>query len=179
MRVRDLDNIFGLSVQMLKTQATRYNITLTLCWVLDVLLVVVAGVLLYIQGKPSGFIKVAVIVAVFFNLLLLAVTRGENIEAIVFYKSHKKDRVELKSYDIDADKLYSVLFCAGYKAIKTEQSLDTYIEAMNSACLRKSKYSKKLCKYLSKYESESGTFKAYVTTRGYYIGVNERSESNE
>ena len=177
MRVKDLDNVFGIPMPMLKTQATRYSVTLFLCWVLDISLVVVAGILLYTKGTPSTVIQVAIIIAVFMNLVLFAVTKNENEQAINFYRSHKRDKVEQKAYNVDADKLYSVLFCAGYKGIKAEQSLDKYIEAMNSACLRKKSYSKKLYKYLSKYEDENGSFKAWVTCRGYY--VSERSELDE
>lgn len=177
MRVRDLDSIFGIPVSLLKTQTTRYNVSIVLCSVLDVLLIVVSGVLLFLNGDPSSFIKASVIVAVVVNILLITLTSGENTEAIYFYKSHKRDKVVAKTYDIDASKLYSVLFCSGYKGIKAEQSLDKYKEALNSACLRNKKYSKKLYKYLSRYESDNGAFKVWVSCRGYYIG--ERSELNE
>ena len=149
------------------------NVAKIVCSVVDILVVVLAGIPLYKYGNPSLALEISIFIAVFINMILFAIVKEETIEAIRFYKKHKKHNVVLKTYNLDADALFSVLFSSGYKGAKAGLSFDAYAEMLNSACLRRLKYSKKFCKYLAKYESEDGEFSAYMLESGYYVAVKE------
>lgn len=176
MKLEELDDVFGISMPVVKTQATRYSVATWSCRILDVLVVVLAGIPLYKLGSPSVALEVSVIIAVAVNMILLAVVKEDTIEAVRFYIKNKNKKVSLKTYEVDADALFSVLFSSGYKGLKSGLSLDAYAEMLNGACLRRRRYAKKFYKFLEKYASEEGQFSAYVLESGYYVAVKEGEE---
>lgn len=172
MQLSDADSVFGLSMPLVKKGSSKYRITFIMCVLLDLLLVIASSISLWYKGSPILVIELAFIVAIFINLLSMLLTNGDNREAYVIYLRCKRRKIQVKTYDIDAEKLYSVLFVSGYKKIKPNLTIDAYKEAFNSACIQNKRYSVRLLKNLAKYESESGNFSIIACGR-YYIDYKE------
>lgn len=170
--LKDTDSIFGVSMNIVKTYAIRYRIAVSLCILLDIIVVVVACVLLYARGTPSYALEICFAVAILTNFLIFACTKSELSEVFIFYLKNKSKNTEVKRYDINADKLFSVLYCTGYKGVKVDCSMDTYKEVMNMACMQRRGYAKKIVKYLKQYESIDGNFEIIICN-GSYISVKE------
>lgn len=173
MKLKDVDSLFGTPMPLIKTYSSRYRLAVMLCLILDIILVFIAGLMLYKSGDPSTLIQLSIIIAIVINVVLVSTTKSEYMEAFIFYLKYKNRKVELRRYSVDADKLFSVIFSAGYKRVKAERSFDSYKEALNSACLQKRKYSKRIFKNLEKYASEDGNLSVWVLTSGYYVSVND------
>lgn len=172
MQLQNADSIFGLTMSLVKIGATRYRVTCFVCYTFDLLLIIVSSVSLWLKGSPVFMVELAFVIAIIVNLLAVTLTGNDNIEAYRLYLKLKKKEVEEKTFRLDAEKLYSVLFASGYKKIKPDLKLDAYKEALNSACMQNMKYSRKLYKTLQKYESDEGNI-TLVFCNGYYIDYKE------
>ena len=72
MKLEELDDIFGVSLPVVKTQTSRYNVAKIVCSVVDILVVVLAGIPLYKYGNPSLALEISIFIAVFINMILFA-----------------------------------------------------------------------------------------------------------
>lgn len=170
--MQNADSIFGLTMSLVKTGATRYRVTCFVCYSFDLLLIIASSISLWLKGSPVFMVELAFVIAIIVNLLAVTLTGNDNIEAYRLYLKFKKKDVEEKTYKLDSEKLYSVLFASGYKKIKPDLKLDAYKEALNSACMQNMKYSRKLYKNLSKYESDDGNI-TIVFCNGHYVDYKE------
>lgn len=172
LQLQNADSIFGLTMSLVKTGATRYKVITSVCYIFDLLLIVASSISLWLKGSPVFMVELAFVIAILVNVLAVTLTGQDNIEAYRLFLKYKKKEVEEKTYKLDAEKLYSVLFASGYKKIKPDLKIDAYKEALNSACMQNMKYAKKVCKNLSKYESEEGNI-TMVFCNGHYVDYKE------
>lgn len=172
-KLEDVDSIFGTPITMVKTYAARYRFICSLCIILDIIIVIVACLALYVRGTPSELLEMCFVCAVAINMLIGFATKSEYREVFSFYLKNKSRHIDVKRYSVDESKLFSVLFCAGYKRVDSDCSFDTYKEMLNSACIQNKAYSKKIMKYLKQYESEEGVFQVVVCDNKYYVDFKE------
>lgn len=180
MKVRDLDNIFGTPMDMVKTYATRYRVSVILCLILDAVLAIIGGILLTYRGDVLTMIELAIIITVIINVIILgSSSKSEYNNIFRFYLKRNNTSVELFNCNIDATALYSILTSMGYKSVKPDKTLETYIEVLNGCCSKNLKYAKKAGKLLKAYVSDEGNFKAYVTSNNIFVSVKEEVTEDE
>jgi len=172
LRVCELKSIFGLDIKLAKQGARKYKLTTYMCMLLDALIVITCAMSLFKVGNAVLFLEISTVVAIGINMLAFAIVGGDNREAYIAYSKLRNKGVSEKRYSLDEKALYSVLFCSGYKRIKKNSTADVYKEAINSACMQSLKYSRRILKNLSKYESENGNMTIF-TCKGYYIDIKE------
>lgn len=73
-----------------------------------------------------------------------------------FYRRYKGCELCHKQYDLDCQRLFSVLYAMGYRRVKQGRSFDYYKEMVLSACCEDKVYAGKFMKLVAKYECESG-----------------------
>lgn len=162
--VKDLDSIFGTSISLIKTYSVRYRLGVVVCIILDIVLMVCACIALGFNADIPSYFVVCFALAILINLLIAFITKSDYKEVFLFYRKFRNSKVVVKKYNITDEKLFATLFCAGYLRIKPDQTRDTYIEAFRSACCQNYKYSRRIMKYLSRYEDqENGNLEVYVT----------------
>lgn len=184
MRLKDNQTLWGIPVVHLKEHSKKYRLYSTILYILDIILVVALTLLLYytnVSYNTYGFIIVAV--CLLFHFVSYYKLNPEKWEAFKFYKKYSDCKIIVKSYALDENKLYSLLYCIGYKRLKQNRSFDEYKELILSACCENCSYSKSLMKYMKKYESESGNLSCLIIEKRkkqYFIDfVNDENNGGD
>lgn len=184
MKLKDNQTLWGIPVVHLKEHSKKYRLYSTILYILDIILVVALTLFLYYANmsyNTYGFIIVAV--CLLFHFISYYKLNPEKWEAFKFYKKHSDCKIITKSYILDENKLYSLLYCIGYKRLKQNRSFDEYKELILSACCENCAYSKSLMKYMKKYESESGNLSCLIIEKGkkqYFIDfVNDENNGGD
>lgn len=181
MFLKDSLTLWGISTLHLKEYSKKYKLWVSLLYIADILAVIILTKLMFEYGasfEDYGFILVGTCVV--FHFIIFTFFNQEKWEAFKFFRKNENNKVVVKKYDVDEEKLYSVLYCTGYKRLRQNRSLDFYKELILSACCENIKYSKSIMKYLKKYENESGNLTCYIISkrnRDYFIDF--VAESNE
>lgn len=184
MRLKENQALWGIPVVHLKEHSKKYRLYSTILYILDIVLVVALTLLLYytnVSYDTYGFIIVAV--CLLFHFISYYKLNPEKWEAFKFYKKYSDCKILVKSYALDENKLYSLLYCIGYKRLKQNRSFGEYKELILSACCENCSYSKSLMKYMKKYESESGNLSCLIIEKGkkqYFIDfVNDENNGGD
>lgn len=178
MCVKDLESIFGTSISLIQTYSIKYRIGVVVCVMLDIVLMVGACIALGFNAGISNYFIVCLSLALLINFLISVMTKSDYREVFLFYRKFRNSKVVVKKYKVTDENLFATLFCSGYLRIKPDQPRDTYIEAFRSACCQNYKYSKRIMKYLSRYESdEDSNFEVYVTDskKSRFVDIKESS----
>ena len=183
MKLKDCNELWGIPIIHLKEYSKKYKLYAGVLYLCDVLLMFGLTAYMYIKRvdyNTYGFVLVSI--CILFHFLLYAKLNPEKWEAFQFYKKHISCEVKEVSYNIDENKLYSVLYCTGYKRLKQNGTVDKYKELMLSACCENVKYSSSIMKYMKKYESESGNLTCIIIQKGkkqYFIDFKQSEVIND
>lgn len=167
MKLKENQTLWGIPVVHLKEHSKKYRLYSSILYLLDIVLVIALTLILYytnVSYNTYGFIIVAICLA--FHFISYYKLNPEKWEAFKFYKKYSEFKVLTKTYSLDENKLYSLLYCIGYKRLKQNRSFDEYKELILSACCENCAYSKSLMKYMKKYESESGNLSCLIIEKG-------------
>ena len=167
MKLKDCKELWGIPIIHLKEHSKKYKMYACLLYFLDVVLMFGLTAFMFINGvdyNTYGFVLVSV--CIMFHFIMYAKLNPEKWEAFQFYKKHISCDVREVTYDVDENKLYSVLYCTGYKRLKQNGTVDKYKELMLSACCENVKYSSSIMKFMKKYESESGNLTCFIIQKG-------------
>lgn len=182
MLLDELKSIWGISVDTLKSYNKKYLRSIFISYVIDIIVFVTLVLLMIKQqvGAESYFIC-CLVICFAFTMYSSTLIDKDKAEACRFYRKFNKAKVEEAFYTIDANKLYSVLYCSGCKRVKENKDLSYYFELIVSQCLADYKHCKGIMKYLSKYEVEEPTDETiciYVIRRNkkiYFVNFKEES----
>jgi hypothetical protein len=117
-----------------------------------------------ISYNTYGFVLVTI--CLFIHFISYAKLNPDKWEAFRFYKRNSGYSIIEKSYAVDEQKLYSILYCMGYKRLKQNCSFNEYKESILSACCENTKNSYRFMKYVEKYENESGNLICFIIEKG-------------
>ena len=176
LRVKDLDSIFGTAMSLIRTYSVKYRIGVVVCVIIDIVLMIGACIALGFNADIPSYFVICFALAILVNLIISFITKSDYKEVFLFYRKFKNSKVVVKKYKVTDENLFATLFCAGYLRIKPDQPRDTYIEAFRSACCQNYKYSKRIMKYLSRYETqEDSNFEVYITdsNKSRFIDIKE------
>lgn len=183
MRLKDYQALWGTPIVHLKEHSRKYRLYSVILYTADILLVLGLTAFMYynnISYNSYGYILVSI--CLLFNLILYSKLNPEKWEAFKFYNKYSACEVKEKTYLVDENKLYSVLYCTGYKRLRQNKSFDDYKELMLSACCESIKYSGSIMKYMKKYESQSGNLTCIIIEKGrkqYFIDFKQEDGGNE
>lgn len=177
MILSDINELWGIPIVYLKEYSKKYRLYSWIMYLIDALVIIGATAFMYFRNvsfEAYGF--VVVILAVFVYLGMSKFLNMENWLVFKFYKHYCKCKVVEFSYNIDADSLYSILYCVNYKRLKPNKSEQEYRELICGACCENSRYAGKLMDFMKKYQSPSGTVTCYILIRKnkqFFIGFKE------
>ena len=183
MKVSDLTVIYGLDVSRIKSIYKRHIIITTVFALIDLVLM---AVLIYFMFKENADVKsytvVVLGVSIVFMFLYAYVSRPHEYAVGKLYNSLKNCDLIEKSFDIDNDRLYSLVYCMGFKRIKPNKDIDYYEAAILDYCYNDVGNAKKFYKYLTKYiNNDEGDLVIYVAEKGnksYFIDFKENISSS-
>lgn len=179
--LKDSKTIWGMPVSVLKKHSMKYRLLLSMLYLADFSVILCITAFLYYNGisyKAYGF--VVVIVAIFFHFILYSCLHPEKWMAFKFYKKYSDCEIVERRYEVDASQMHSVLYCAGYKRLRSVKQVAAYKEMFLSACCEDIKFSSSLLKYLEEYASESGSLICCIISKGkkqYFIDFKEEVEN--
>lgn len=183
MKLKECQTLWGISIVHLKEHSKRYRIFSIILYTLDILIIAGLTAFMYynnVNYSTYGFVLVSI--CLLFHFIFYTKLNPEKWEAFKFYKKHISYNVIKKKYNVDENKLYSVLYCTGYKRLRQNRSFNEYKELMLSACCENIKYSRSIMKYIKKYEDESGNLTCYIIEKGkkqYFIDFEDEVENTE
>lgn len=168
MKLREMRTIWGIPITTIKEHAKIYKRWITVMYLFDI--VVLSLITLYLFNKSMGFfwyIGAIVVFTLLCNLVITNVSHASKYEAFKFYRTCKNCDVYEKQYNISNEQLYSVLYCAGYKRLKTGKTSSEYVDALCLLCCEDRSNSGRIMKYLNKYkDDEKFTLKCLVLKKG-------------
>lgn len=182
MLLKDFKALWGIPTIHLKEYSKKYRLYSAILYLADVL--AVFGITAYMFNKGISYRAygfVLLFICILFHFIFNQLLNPEKWEAFRFYKSNEKCTIVRKSYAVDANNLYSILYIVGYKRLKQNKEVEDYKELILSACCENSKYSKSIMKYLQKYENPSGNVTCFIITKGkspYFIDFDYSEESS-
>jgi Ca2+/Na+ antiporter len=178
MKLKESQTLWGIPITHLKEHSKKYRLYSSLLYLLDIVLIVLLTLYMYynnVNYQSYGFL--IVVVCLFVHFTTYSFLNPDKWEAFKFYKKYSDCELITKTYDLDEEKMFSMLYCLAFKRLRQGKSFETYKELMLSACCEDTRNAKKLMKYLQKYESESGTLTCRIIIKGksqYFIDfVNE------
>jgi hypothetical protein len=183
MKLKESQTLWGIPIVHLKEHSKKYKLYSSILYICDILLILGLTTYMFfnnINYNSYGFVLVSV--CVLFHCITYAKLNPEKWEAFKFYKKHMSCELKEKTYDLDENKLYSILYCTGYRRLKQNKSLNDYKELMLSACCENIKYSSSIMKYINKYESESGNLTCIIIEKGkkqYFIDFKQNDGGND
>ena len=169
-----MTEIWGIPIARINEYNKKYKFFTLLMYLIDVLIMSLGVTILYNTG--AGFqlyLCFLVVVCVSVNLGFSVVINSDTGITGKFYKKYKNYEVDKKTYNLDTQILYNVLYCLGYKRLKPNRSLEIYFEMLNDICCDNPKCAFSMLKYLKKYENEEGNFDLYVMLgkKNAFLGV--------
>lgn len=173
MKLNKSQTLWGIPIVHLKEHSKKYRVYSLILYTLDILLVIGLTAYMYynnIDYNTYGFVLVSI--CLLFHFITYSKLNPEKWEAFQFYKKHSSYEIKEKTYSVDENKLYSILYCTGYKRLKQNRTFDEYKELILSACCENIKYSHSIMKYIKKYENESGNLTCIIIEKGkkqYFI----------
>lgn len=183
MKLKDSQTLWGIPIVHLKEHSKKYRIYSLFLYTLDILLILGLTAYMYynsINYNAYGFVLVSI--CLLFHFISYSKLNPEKWEAFKFYKKHSAYEIVEKSYTVDENNLYSILYCTGYKRLKQNRTFNEYKELMLSSCCENIKYSHSIMKYIKKYESDSGNLTCIIIEKGkkqYFIDFKQENIDEE
>lgn len=181
MLLKERQTLWGIPVTALKEHGRKYRLFSYGLLVLDIVVIFgLTAFLYYGNYSYSAYGYVVVAVALTMNLIANQYLNPERWAAYKFYKRHQGHKVTEVCYKVDAEKLYSVLYCTGYRRLKSGLSYEKYCELMVSACCENPSYAKTIAHYLKKYISDSGDLTCFIVSakkNQFFVDMKEEEDS--
>lgn len=173
MTLEQSNTLWGTEIIKLKDFCDRYRFYSNALIFTDICILSSITALMYRNNVSYQSFVLAILLFVFvFNFIYNKVLNPIKWQSYKFYLRLRKSTLKEVHYNIDADKFYSILYCTGIKHLKPNKDINTYKDALISACWEDNYYAKKVMKFLSKYEDTNGDFVCYIVTKGkrsYFI----------
>lgn len=183
MKLSDLKEIWGIPIVKLKEYCKRYKFYNILLIVGDIIAVCLLTLVMYKQKNDFvTYILVMLLFCLLFNFIYNTVLNPQKWQVYKFFLSNKNCKVQKKKYKVNDKNMFSIMYCTGYRRVVPNKEVKDYMEWLISACNEDNYYAKKVMKYLSKYEDESGNLIAYIMVKGnkqYFLNFIEEGEDSD
>ena len=169
-----MTEIWGIPITRINEYSKKYKFFTVLMYLIDILIMSLGVTVMFHTGAGVKiYLSFLVIVCLVVTLSFSVVINSDTGIAGKFYKKYKHVDVDTRTYNLDAQVLYNVLYCLGYKRLKPNKSMEIYFEMLNDICCDNPKCAFTMLKYLKKYEDEEGNYDLYITVgkKSAFIGV--------
>ena len=165
--VSDLKTLWGIHIGKLLDYGKRCTRLTILLYILNIITIIVSSIIMYKeQSDFATYVLVLFIFCFVFCMWLNEIHIPSKMTAYSFFRKVKSCLISEVTVDVNAETLYSILYCVGSKRLKQNKSELYYKELILSTCCENKKYANKIMDLLMKYESEIGTLKVYYVTFG-------------
>ena len=174
MKVNTMTEIWGIPITRINEYNKKYRFFTLLMYIIDILIMCIGVTIMFNTGVGFKFyLGFLVVVCLLVTLSFNVVVNSDTGITGKFYKKYKDLDVEPVTYKLDAQVLYNVLYCLGYKRLKPNRSMEIYFEMLNDICCDNPKCAFSMIKYLKKYADEEGNYDLYITVgkKRAYLGV--------
>lgn len=171
--LKDETELWGTPVIALKEYSRKFKWQMFLLVLGDIFVIFLTTFGLWsfnISYQAYGF--VVLIVSLAFHFGLYNLLRPDRWETFNFWRRHGEKELHTLCYNVEPEQLYSVLFCSGYRRLKTGQTEEYYKALFYDACCESSARSGKLMKFLDSYKDENGSLAVTVVSdekHNYFI----------
>ena len=181
--LKEKETLWGLSIFDLRTTCKKYKLYSFIILMFDILFMFGLVFVMYKRNLDYvSYLIVMLLVTFVFWLLYNKILNPIKYASYKFFNKHSNQQVVEKTYDIDKDKMYSILFCISTKRFRKYKTLEGYKEFILNSCCNDYTYANRIMKIISKYENPKGSLKILVLQTGkkeYLIDfVNEDDDVN-
>lgn len=182
MKLKDLEELCGISVAELKKNSQRYRIWTAVLYALDIALILVLTVLMYKNGAQAQYYGVALVfVCAVVNVASYFKLKPGRHELYTLWHKNRSQLVLGKCYDLRWQDLYDIVvhFKPGVGADTPMSDLKAMLPEL---ALTSSKNNRKMMRQLLKFEAEVGNLKCFVLEHGkkqYFLGLVAENENKE
>ena len=166
MKVSELNNLYGFDVTDIKSIYKKHIILTALFVILDISLI---GILTYFLFRENAdfrtYIAIMFAVSLVSMFLYSFYAKPKEYNVCKFYNSIKNIKLEEETFDVNTQRLYSIIYCLGFKKIKADKDLDYYREVILDYCFNDTNKASKFYKYLTKYGTRDGDLKIYTVRK--------------
>ncbi len=156
MKVADLTEIWGISKGKLQEYSKQYKWWMIGVYALDVVAVVLLVAILYNSGADARFYLYAIgLLCIIITLLMSYKINTDTGVAYQFYNKVVKKECAVEYYNLNEEVLYNILYCIGYRRLKSNKSMEIYMEMLLSACCDNAKCAYTIMKFMNRYKSEN------------------------
>ena len=154
--LKDRKELWGNSIAELKVRHKKFLQLNTIGWAIEIILWISLVVIMVIRNvsTPSFFLALLLISTIYIIISEKYISTYTTI-AYQFYKKHCSDIIEEEYFSLDAQRLYSVIYCTGCKRLQENKSYEYYVDLIISLCNENINMSCKIMKYLMKYKVDS------------------------
>ena len=182
MKLNELNELWGLELHSIDDKIKIHNL---LTWIIILVDIIVMAILIYFMYMNDvDFVSYTIVMLMVSFASMFAysyITKPLDNRVYIFYQRHKNWDLKEVTYNIDAQKLYSLVYCLGRKKLKPDKDIDYYEEALINYCYNDYVYAKKFCKLADRYKSEEGNFKAYIIKKNktaFFIKFADNNSEN-
>ena len=154
--LKDRKTLWGNSIADLKVRHKKFLQLSVIGWAIEILLWVGLVTIMAMRNvsTPSFFLTL-LLISILYIVISEKYINTYTTVAYQFYKKHCSDIIEEEYFSLDAQRLYSVIYCTGCKRLQENKSYEYYVDLIISLCNENITMSHKIMKYLMKYKVES------------------------
>lgn len=154
--LKDRKTLWGNSIADLKVKHKKFLRLNAIGWTIEILLWISLVIIMVKRNvsAPSFFLTLLLISTLYIIISEKYINTFTTV-AYQFYKKHCSDIIEEEYFNLDAQRLYSVIYCTGCKRLQENKSYEYYVDLIISLCNENISMSRKIMKYLIKYKVES------------------------
>lgn len=154
--LKDRKTLWGNSIADLKVRHKKFLQLSAIGWVIEILLWIGLVTIMAMRNvsTPSFFLTL-LLISILYIVISEKYINTYTTVAYQFYKKHCSDIIEEEYFSLDAQRLYSVIYCTGCKRLQENKSYEYYVDLIISLCNENITMSHKIMKYLMKYKVES------------------------
>ena len=174
--LKDRRQLWGNSVADLKIKHKKFLRLSALGWIIEIALWISLVTIMVIRrvSAPSFFLAL-LLISTLYIVITEKYINTYTTAAYKFYKKHYSNVIEEEYFDLDAQRLYSVIYCTGCKRLQENKPYEYYVDLIISLCNENVNMACKIMKYLMKYkvdnEAANTTIEIIRGTKGknYFI----------
>lgn len=167
MKVLDLTEIWGIPKSKLQEYSKQYKWWMFGMYVLDIVAVVLLVAILYNSGADTRFYFYAIgLLCIIITLLMSYRINTDTGVAYQFYNKVSRKECAIEYYSLNEEVLYNILYCIGYRRLKSNKSLEIYMEMLLSACCDNAKCAYTIMKFMNRYKSDNKDATAIYVLQG-------------
>lgn len=167
MKVVDLTEIWGIPKSKLQEYSKQYKWWTFGMYVLDIVAVVLLVAILYNSGADTRFYFYAIgLLCIIITLLMSYRINTDTGVAYQFYNKVSRKECAIEYYSLNEEVLYNILYCIGYRRLKSNKSLEIYMEMLLSACCDNAKCAYTIMKFMNRYKSDNKDATAIYVLQG-------------